>query len=117
MVVVSTPPKDGSHSWRPGSSSIPSSSAPELALKLPKHVNLPRGKEDTYRDFRLRMLQRLKTVWFLVGNEGMEYGAYYWGVYRDYYRDPFPHSLLSTRRKMISSFLFLQQTKADLVTS
>ena len=22
---------------------------------------------------------------------------YYWGLYRDYYRDPFPHSLLSTR--------------------
>ena len=24
-------------------------------------------------------------------------GDYYWGLYRDYYRDPFPHSLLSTR--------------------
>ena len=22
---------------------------------------------------------------------------YYWGLYRDYYTDPFPHSLLSTR--------------------
>ena len=22
---------------------------------------------------------------------------YSWGLYRDYYRDPFPHSLLSTR--------------------
>ena len=48
----------------------------------------------------------------------MDYGDYYWGVYRDYYRDPFPdkfscpcsgwrlpgtylnpHSLLSTRQK------------------
>ena len=28
----------------------------------------------------------------------MEYGDYYWGSYRDYYRDPFPHSLLSTRQ-------------------
>ena len=28
----------------------------------------------------------------------MDYGDYYWGFYRDYYyRDPFPHSLLSTR--------------------
>ena len=27
----------------------------------------------------------------------MDYGDYYWG-YRDYYRDPFPHSLLSTRQ-------------------
>ena len=24
-------------------------------------------------------------------------GDYYWGLYRDYYKDPFPHSLLSTR--------------------
>ena len=24
----------------------------------------------------------------------MDYGDYYWGLYRDYYRDPFPHSLL-----------------------
>ena len=27
----------------------------------------------------------------------MAYGDYYWGFYRDYYRDPFAHSLLSTR--------------------
>ena len=38
----------------------------------------------------------MKTVWFLVGNGGMDYGDYYWGLYRDYYR----HSLLSTRQKM-----------------
>ena len=25
----------------------------------------------------------------------MDYGDYYWKIYRDYYRDPFPHSLLS----------------------
>ena len=37
------------------------------------------------------------TVWFLVGNGGMCYGDYYWGTYRDYYRDPSPPSLLSTR--------------------
>ena len=36
------------------------------------------------------------TVWFLVGNGGMHHGDYYWGLYRDYYRDPFPHSLLIT---------------------
>ena len=39
----------------------------------------------------------LPSVWFLVGNGGMDYGDYYWGLYRGYYRDPFPHSLLSTR--------------------
>ena len=38
------------------------------------------------------------TVWFLVGNGGMDYGDHYWGLCRDYYRDPFPHSLLSTRQ-------------------
>ena len=27
----------------------------------------------------------------------MDYIAWYLGLYRDYYRDPFPHSLLSTR--------------------
>ena len=26
----------------------------------------------------------------------MDYRDYNWGVSRDYYRDPFPHSLLST---------------------
>ena len=38
------------------------------------------------------------SVWFLVGNGGMGYGDYIWGLYRDYYRDPFPHSLLRTRQ-------------------
>ena len=28
---------------------------------------------------------------------GLDYRDYYLGLYRDYYRDPFPHSLLSTR--------------------
>ena len=28
----------------------------------------------------------------------MDYGDYFGGLYRDYYRDPFPHSLLSTRQ-------------------
>ena len=36
-----------------------------------------------------------KTDWFLVGNGGMGY----WDYYRDYHRDPFPHSLLRTREK------------------
>ena len=27
----------------------------------------------------------------------MDYRDYYMGLYKDYYRDPFPHSLLSTR--------------------
>ena len=29
----------------------------------------------------------------------MGYGDNYWGLYGDYYRDPFPHSLLSAREK------------------
>ena len=32
----------------------------------------------------------------------MDYGDYYWGFYRDYYGDPFPHSLLSTRKLMVN---------------
>ena len=28
----------------------------------------------------------------------MDYGGCYWGLDMDYYRDPFPHSLLSTRQ-------------------
>ena len=28
----------------------------------------------------------------------MGYGDYYWGFYRDYYRDPFPHSLQAPDR-------------------
>ena len=28
----------------------------------------------------------------------MGYGDYYWGLHRDYYRDPLPHSLPSTRQ-------------------
>ena len=35
---------------------------------------------------------------FTVGNGGMDYGDDSWGLYRGYYRDPFPHSLLSTRQ-------------------
>ena len=31
----------------------------------------------------------------------MDYGDDYWRSYRDYHRDPFPHSLLSTRQIMI----------------
>ena len=40
-----------------------------------------------------------KTPWCLGGNGGMDYRDC-WGVYRDYYMDPFPHSLLSTREKV-----------------
>ena len=27
------------------------------------------------------------TPWFLVGNGGMDYGDYYWELYRDYLQD------------------------------
>ena len=57
-------------------------------------------------DLVMRTLNRsspaLMTVWFLVGSGGMDYGYYYWGLYRDYYRDPFPHSLLSTRQMSLA---------------
>ena len=33
----------------------------------------------------------------------MDYGHYYWGLYRDYYRDPFPYSLLSTRQSSMGT--------------
>ena len=32
----------------------------------------------------------------------MDYGDYYWGLYRSY-RDPFPHSVLSTRQSRVSN--------------
>ena len=32
----------------------------------------------------------------------MDYGDYYWGFYRDYYRDPFSHSLLSARQAIVA---------------
>ena len=31
---------------------------------------------------------------------------YYWGLYRDYYRDPFPHSLVRTRQKGVIQSAF-----------
>ena len=31
----------------------------------------------------------------------MDYGDYDWGLYRDYYRDPYPHSLLRTRLRSL----------------
>ena len=30
---------------------------------------------------------------------GNGYGDYYWGLYKYYFRDPFPHSLLRTRQQ------------------
>ena len=33
----------------------------------------------------------------------MDNSDYCWGIYRGYYRDPFPHSLLSTRQMMVST--------------
>ena len=37
-------------------------------------------------------------TWCLGGNGGTDdCGHHYWRLYRGYYRDPFPHSLQSTR--------------------
>ena len=33
----------------------------------------------------------------------MDTGDDYWGLYRDYYKDPFPHSLLRTRQSKLQS--------------
>ena len=54
-----------------------------------------------------RSVERCKFLWLAwgpaagwkKGNGGMDYRDLYSGLYRDYYRDPFPHSLLSTREK------------------
>ena len=56
----------------------------------------------------MRMLQPSSVwfFWFLVWNGGMDYGDYYWELYRGYYRDPFPHSLLSTRQAFERSIDF-----------
>ena len=43
------------------------------------------------------LAHRSFTPWCLGGNGGMGYRDHYEGLYRDCYRDPFPHSLLSTR--------------------
>ena len=40
----------------------------------------------------------------------MDYGDHYWGLYRDYYRDPFPHSLLSTRKRMADAETAVRST-------
>ena len=34
--------------------------------------------------------QARNTVWFLVGNGELGFGDHYWGLNRDYHRDPFP---------------------------
>ena len=34
----------------------------------------------------------------------MDYGDYYWGLYRDYYRDPFPLSLRSARQMIQKAY-------------
>ena len=41
----------------------------------------------------------------------MDYGDHYRGFSRDYYRDPFPHSLLSTRQSFLSR-VFVGRNKA-----
>ena len=47
------------------------------------------------------------SAWFLVGNGGIDYGDYYWGLYRDYYKNPFPRSPLRTREflKVVSALI------------
>ena len=72
--------------------------------------------------FSLSSKQQLgKTVWFLVGNGGMDYGDYYWGLYKDCHRDPFPHSYQDPDRRFASSSpipSFAQKRKAiKLMTS
>ena len=48
----------------------------------------------------LRQIHHENRPAMAVGNGGMDYGDFYWGLCRDYYRDPFPHSLLSTRESL-----------------
>ena len=81
-----------------------------------KYLNTKRGPNYTLGDQTAgdphKALTK-KPVWFLVGNGGMDYGNYYWGVYRDYYRDPAAHSLLRTRQKTRYSL----STRILLITS
>ena len=45
------------------------------------------------------MFSGFKIICLVLSREwGMDYGDYYRGLYRDYYTDPFPHSLLRTRQ-------------------
>ena len=48
---------------------------------------------------RERALSPKKTPWCLGRNGGMDCKDYHLGLYRDYYKDPFPHSLLSTSKR------------------
>ena len=64
---------------------------PTLEVRLTGQPRIPESRE----------VER-SSVWFLVGNGGMDYGDYYWGFYRDYYRDPFSHSLLSARQAIVA---------------
>ena len=43
------------------------------------------------------MGKQTQSHWCLGGSGGMDYKDHYWGLYGDYSRDEFPHSLLSTR--------------------
>ena len=60
-----------------------------------------KGLVDQIYQLVLLHLHLPESVWFLVGNGGMDYGDCYWGLYRGYYRDPFPDSLLSTRPQLL----------------
>ena len=44
----------------------------------------------------------------------MDYADDYWGLYRDYYRGPFPHSLLSTRQYTKQAVEDEQQCRAPV---
>ena len=50
-----------------------------------------------------RFLSRIVEQSYLVLRREWGNGLwdYYWGLYRDYYRDPFPHSLRSTRENLL----------------
>ena len=43
----------------------------------------------------------------------MDYGDDYWGLYRDHYQDPFPHSLRRTRQ---TSVILMQTLNSRIVT-
>ena len=37
----------------------------------------------------------------------MDYGDYYWGLYRDYYGDPFPQTLVAVIVVVVAAVLFM----------
>ena len=74
---------------------------------MPVAFTLNRKHPQTELAPRPRLPETLKSLWFLVGNGGTDYGDYYWGSYRDYYGDPplFPTKHQTEEFEVLEHFL------------